>query len=504
MGLITTFACDVITLKEGHIPYAGIFSNLIFPKSVTYARINETFWNSQFQPYETKEVIDYIAARVHVLSATEKAMNLFAFSLGFRCFTILCSSLKLTVDKSSFRPLVKNALSIAISVLPGLALYYFMDYSMRDYILGAIFTQGMAAFSSVISNKWGNYFRRLDLISNDSKFSSMSYLVKFATSFISDIAITLMVHGMMAFRNPSINMGAENVIRYCVEMDKAKLISVANQISVWTHQSRTMISIDEKLTFFAGKSLVDLMFVVANYFGKQEDLRSPFINAFKKSSAEIKQEESMKLQRATEEKRLSKKNKKQQNKQKGHKDTAEVADIKPVSATAESAVSTTHTVQAITERKPKDKKKVDEKALKKSEVITSSSESSISEVRIADKIFYPIHSDKLPPNTWAVLSLRKSFEDTKDFENCLKRNAMESTSSRVVYDRVKRMYKIKPATTGDRVLGAIHQGSIGFDRLFDLANSISAYERLRGEGNGIEPNLIVFDQRKKHDNVYRT
>lgn len=499
MTLKSTYGCSVINLKEGYFPYSGIFSNLIIPRYITHSRIAATEWASPFKPHEAELITSYLSSNVHVLSDFEKSLNLFVFSLGFRCFSILCSSLKLWIDKSSLRPITKNILSMSISLFPGLALYYFMDCSMQDFLISTFFMQGLTAFSSVLSNKWGNYFRRLDLISNDSKFSFVNYLYKSAFTFASDIAIATIMHGLAVFKDPMPRMSAESVIRYCVEIDSRNLQSVADSITAWTHKSRTMISITEKLAFFAGKILVDSLFVVANYFGKQEDIRSPFINVFKKTEAEIIKEELHKIQREAEQQRLKKQQKKKENKGKGRGVELETADIKPVPVEFKISESQASPVTTLTHRKEKERNE----SKPKSEVVASSSNSPTQEIEIGGRVFYPIHHDQLPKNTWAILSLKKSFGDESEFANCLKRNAMESSSSRVVYDRVKKMFKIKPATIGDRALGVIHHGSSGFDRVFDLANSISAQERLRDEANGIEPSLIIFDQRRKHDDVYK-
>lgn len=494
----TTYGCDVITLKEGHAPYRGFF-NLLIPNYITHSRINETSWYSQFQPDETKEIVDYISKRVYVLSSFEKSLNLFILSTGFRCFTILCSSLKLAVDKSSLKPVTKKILTATISLLPGLALYYFMDYSVRDYIIGELLTEAISVASSAFSYKWGNYFRRLDLISDDKNFSLAKYLLKSSIGISCNSIITLLAYGVQSFAYPHHEMVSENVIRYCVEIDKRNLSSVADKIVIWAHKSKTMISLREKAMFFAGKFLVDAIVIASNYFGKQEDLRSPFINAFKKTEAEIRREELLKSQREAEQKRLQKQQKKKENKSKGRDVELETADIKPVPVELKISDYQSSAVATLTHRKEKERKE----SKPKSEVIASSSNSLGQEIEIGGRVFYPIHSDQLPKNTWAVLSLKKSFGNESEFENCLKRNAMESSSSRVVYDRVRREFKIKPKTTGQRVLGSIHHGSSGFDRLFDLANSISAQERLRDEANGVEPSLIIFDQRRKHEDVYK-
>jgi hypothetical protein len=482
-----------------YIKTSGI--NLFSSRSTSMQRIMQAIW---FGSVTSKEKLAYatqIAKDINILTYGERLGNLFVLSLVHRCFSILASSTKLYIDNSNIKPIYKYALSFTISALPSLFLIYVVGYPPTELILNACVTQATSIVISYCSLRVGNYLRSLDLISDTKDLNKTAYLSKLLVYSAIDIALTLAWHGKELYTDPFKMHDTYHILQYCMETKKSQFYQSVTMI----YPSTPLISIADKFIWLTGRVAVDSLVCISHALGRIKDIRSPFIDAFSIMEKKL-QPVKVKSYTTSQPQRLFI--------AKDHRRS--VSGTAPI-ATLDSipSISFTETTKSTRIADPTNIRTTPKIKTRKTSILnpseneileetTQEQSETTAEITLNNITFYKIEGDRIPKNTWGVINVKKSHKDTTIHERSLSSSGHVSNQrSAIKFLPNLKAYEIRPKGIGDRILGKLLSGTTGFKQLFLLGEAMTIYEQMKKLGNNIEPNVILFNTRVKHDSIGR-
>ncbi len=487
----TVFQCNEISFPPGSIPVrfkeSGI--NLFNFRSTTIERIKQAVWFGSISNEEKSLYATEISSQLTILTPGERYGNLFALSIVHRCISIFISSAKLYIDNSKMRQSYKYIASTALSILPALFLIYVVGYPPMDLILNACISQAFSSVLSYCSLRAGNYIRSLDLISDTKEVSKAAYMSRVLVSSMIDMLLTLAWHGKDIYTDPLKKHDNYHVINYCIT---SKISATQDFITLTAISPSTpLISFADKFIWLAGRMTMDTLICGAHALGHVKDIRSPFVNAFAAVKRRAFTTDTTAKVVHTKQARPKKLTAPTTNDQ-----TASYVAYEPQrSGTAE------YRRRQVDEKKKTHGEASAANAGADNEPASEQSAGTVGEITMHGFTFYKIEGQRIPDNTWGVISLKK--EDVEAYERSLAGGHAGNRHS-AIQRLTNGQYEIRPRSLGDRVLGNMHRGTQGFTQVLLLGEAMTVYDHIKSFTGNIEPNLIVFNSKVKHEEIGRS
>lgn len=496
MTNIPYYNCNKIFFEPGYIPISitGYGFNLFGSRRNSIIRLSKAIWFGSLTADKKAGHITGLSKTIDVLTPAEMLGNLFILSLFHRCCTVLVSSGKLYIDNSNMKPIYKYAASFALSAIPSLFLILFMGYPPSELILNACITQAASSGISYFSLQAGNYLRSLDLISDTKEVKKKEYISRVLISSAIDIALTFIWHGPALYKDPFKLSDSYNTIQYCIERSdkQEKMISIINL-------SISLISIVDKFIWLAGRMAFDGMLYKAHQLNLIKDIRSPFIkfNVAKDNLASVIKKYQTKQSQYNSNIRKSRT---------AHQ--SKKLDIDVVERDSYTETYQITTPSSISKKdlptekfKPKTRKAVTNITREIEERATPIATS----ITVDNITFYKIDGPNINySNTWGVISLKGRYEGMSLYKTSLSSGHVGNQHS-AIKQLEKGVYEIRPKSADSRLLGKMQVGIEGLSRVLLLGQAMDLYEKLKTQGDNIEPNLIIFDSwAKKHKDIAKT
>ncbi len=518
--ITSTYSCNEIYFEPNVFPQAkAVGASLFGSRDATQVRMLQGIWPGSISHDQKLATVSRLSKDIRVLSDAERLGDLFALSLLHRTISVVVSSAKLYIDNSDIRPLYKYTTSLVLSAIPALFLVYVVGYPAEDLILNACISQIFAAAVSYFSLKASNFLRSLDLISYDNEFSTTKYLSRLLSSSAIDAFLTLCRHGEQLYMAPAKQYdfyNNYNKLFYCVKDTTSQPLSGllnSSDIMSLIYLTTPLISITDKLIWSLGRVVIDGAILGLHSMGMIKDIRSPFIDAFSNINNMIpeNEEKSPKHHYFTKEARKEYNKRKREAEERAQQEiTKEEKQTKVAPKEILASPDTKQTestndyfrnrVKTKTRRSPTPAMPSDNQSTKKEDKIEFTT---TYKVKIKDNIFYKINSSHLSENTWGVISLKKLKGDEGTFERSLASGHMSNKNSSIKFIKSSKEYEIRPHSVGDRILGKLFKGLVGFENLFPLGEAISVHDQFKASGGSLEPNLILFNKRVKHQDIGR-
>jgi hypothetical protein len=390
--------------------------------------------------------------------------------------------------------------SSALYTLPAIMLYL-TGFPSSTLVYNTILIQCFASLISFSTLRLGNYLRSLELISSNKNFNTFSYVNKLLYTTSIDIILTCVFNFNYIGNMYKYDLYQINKITICAELDAFNRIVMNDNKYPMSTQTEPLVYFRDKLSWLAGRIVVDSIFIALSYAGKIEDLRTPFFKVMERAQKVIKSVVTSPKAIVPAKIKLS-----------DRIATPEETDHVTYPSTSSSSSSTSKNRAVVEPKirintsltKPAEQTEQDgDRKGDRKEDHKENRKDIPQQIEVNNLTFYRLDLPKLPENTWGVIcpKIDKKKNDLSRHKTSLENPTMANERSNMKYLNAKTI-EVRPKGSGFRLIGKIHQGRSALDRILPLGQSMDTYDKFCDQsGISGEPNLIAFDQFEKHEDV---